>query len=62
MSKNVVEAVKTMFGDIKDPRFKLTLDNAVSYVKNLPVNEEPKHTLDTVEEKKADEEDNESND
>lgn len=62
MSKNVVDAVKTMFGDVKDARFKLTLDNAVSYVKNLPVNEEPKQTLDPVEEKKADEEDSESND
>lgn len=43
ISKGVVEAVKNMFPDIKDNnRFKLINDNALSYVKNLPVNLHPK--------------------
>ncbi|EAR90517.1 methyltransferase domain protein (macronuclear) [Tetrahymena thermophila SB210] len=40
ISKNIVEAAKIHFGVDKDPRFKITIDNAFSYIKNHTVNEE----------------------
>lgn len=35
ISKAVVEAAKTHFNIDKDPRFKIIVDNAISYVKNI---------------------------
>ena len=37
ISKNIVEAAKTHFNIDKDPRFKIINDNAISYVKNIPL-------------------------
>jgi spermidine synthase len=37
ISKGIVEAAKTHFNIDKDPRFKIIVDNAISYVKNIPV-------------------------
>ncbi|EGR27714.1 hypothetical protein IMG5_190700 [Ichthyophthirius multifiliis] len=41
ISKNVIETAKNFFEvPVKDPRFKLIIDNGVQYVKSLPVQED----------------------
>lgn len=58
--KSVVEVAKTHFAIDKDPRFKIIIDNAFSYVKNLPVHEDPHPCEEVKEVEKLAEETNKS--